>query len=465
VASLVAKGVLVQDAGPDGEPRFRVLETIREYGLERLAEAGEEAPTRDRHAVWCQGVAQWCWTVLAREPSPRGWQHRIDPERDNLRAALAWLDQTGSADALLRLAGALFLYWFQRGHLAEGRRWLERALALGAGAPAALRAPALTSAGWLSYHQGDSAHALALVEQGLALYRRLGDRWGLAEALFMLAAVAVDLGDFARALPLLEEANRLYDAAGDPANRAHAEQFLGRVALGRGDLDRAAAHGEDALRRAEAVDDATIQGEALEVLGFVAWARGNMAEAAARMRASLARFREGGAAPGLAEALANAAVVAAAWGEGLAAARLFGAAESACLAAGYRFHQPERGIYDRAMEAARGALGEVAFAAEFACGQTVSLEDGLATASAVLARWRRPAAHEELADPGEHTGLTQREREVLRLVAEGYPDKAIAEVLSISPRTVGRHVGAILAKLGVGSRAAAVAAAERRRMI
>jgi predicted ATPase/DNA-binding CsgD family transcriptional regulator len=464
ISSLVEQS-LVHRVGPDDAARFGMLEPIREYALERLVDAGEEPSTRERHAAWCQELADWCWTVLAREPTPRGWQHRIDPERDNLRAALAWLAQTGSAEASLRLAGALFVYWFQRGSLSEGRRWLEQALAIDPEAPAALRAPALTNAAWLSHHQGNNAYARSLLEQGLALYRAIEDRWGIAEALFMLGAVAEDLGDRELAAPLMEQACALYEAVDDPANHAYACQYLGKVAFGRGDFVRAGEYGEEALRRAQALDDATLTGLALEVLGLVAHAQGDLVRAAASMAESLSRCREGASAPCLVHAVADASIVAMARGEPDVAARLFGAAETACLAFGYRFHRPVRATYERAMVAAQAALGETAFTAALAAGRALSLDEGLAEASALLARPHGTATLESTDEPGTHSGLTLREREVLRLVAEGRSDKEIAAALSISPRTVGRHLENLRAKLGVDSRAAAAALAVRRGLV
>src|SRR5262249_18470059 len=138
----------------DGEPRFAMLETIREYGLERLDAAGEETEARQRDANWCLDLAERAEPKLMG-PEQAAWFTRLDIEHDNLRAALGWAIDRRDAELAARLGGALRRFWNLRGHSEEGRRWLERAFALGANLPPAIRAKTLLAAGVIAYRQGD----------------------------------------------------------------------------------------------------------------------------------------------------------------------------------------------------------------------------------------------------------------------------------------------------------------------
>ena len=198
LASLVDKSLLDHLTGGEDEPRFRMLETIREYGLERLAASGEEAGTRRRHAAWCLALAEELWPTLQRRLDAARALIRLEMEHDNLRAALSWLDSTDDAETLPRLAGAIFGFWYLHGHLREGLSWLERALTGGDGASTPVRARALLGAGMLAHYVDDDARAVPCLQESLALYRTTSDRWGVAFTLTILGIVAEDAGDFVR---------------------------------------------------------------------------------------------------------------------------------------------------------------------------------------------------------------------------------------------------------------------------
>ena len=146
-------------AGRGGEARYGMLETVREFGLEQLAASGEEDATRRAHAAWCLGLAERCWESLVSDSTFLEWLDRIEADLDNLRAALAWLEQTGDAAGVLRLAGSLGEFWLFQSHRHEGRGWLERALdpARSATVPATVRARGLRAAGLLAVYRGDYA--------------------------------------------------------------------------------------------------------------------------------------------------------------------------------------------------------------------------------------------------------------------------------------------------------------------
>src|ERR687885_1938696 len=202
----------------DGESRFVMLELIREYALERLEASGEADALRRQHATVALALAE------AAEPELRGprqgmWLQRLEAEHENLAAALQWALQAQQGAMAMRLAGALWQFWYLHGHPVEGRRWLEDVLAgcsLGESpAATAERAKARAGAAALARYQGDYGRAQALHEASLVLYRELGGQQGIAGQLHGLGSVALDQGDAARALPLFSESLALYRELGD----------------------------------------------------------------------------------------------------------------------------------------------------------------------------------------------------------------------------------------------------------
>src|SRR5215207_4268431 len=278
LVSLVDKSLLRQDEGADGEPRFRMLETVREFGVERLEVSGEEPATRDRHAQF--------FLALLEQRDPEGgdpaWLDFIDREYDNVRAALGWSWETDQHDTLLRLAGALILFWYYRSHLTEGRRWLDQALQTPPDDAAPRpRAWALTMSGMLANVAGETDRATALLTESFSWWEQTGEAYGhaaagsllggvyvsqgqydeaatlfapneayfrdignenlLAHARFHLGVIAWVHGDDARARSLLQEAVEGYDRSGAPADAIDPLRYLGLVACGAGDLHDAAA--------------------------------------------------------------------------------------------------------------------------------------------------------------------------------------------------------------------------------
>jgi predicted ATPase/transcriptional regulator with XRE-family HTH domain len=300
--------------------RYRLLETARQYGWERLAESGEAEAVQRRHADVFLGLAEATETAL-RGARQGAWLKRLEAEHDNLRAALAWSRGAGEAPTALRLAGALGHFWWRRGYGGEGRQWLESALALpGASGRTALRAKVLFEAGQLARQQGDYAAARPLLEESRAISLELGDQGGVARTLWALGLVAAWSGDRAAARPLFEEAVALAREAGDPwtlaevlfllgtvtapgddvAARPLFEEsaalfrqmgdtefavrplnHLGRMALRQGDYATAHAWLEEALALAREAGDTPIIGEVLFELGKLAWSEGDHGRAAA----------------------------------------------------------------------------------------------------------------------------------------------------------------------------------------
>jgi predicted ATPase/DNA-binding CsgD family transcriptional regulator len=501
VASLTAKSLLRHEEGSEGEPRYAMLETVREFGLERLEASGEAGGTRRGHAAFFLGLAEDASPHLRRGTQDR-WLKRLEAEHDNLRASLTWALANDAALAL-RLAGALHWFWYLRGHWREGRRWLEDALA--AADPTertTARMTALAGAGILAFTLGDHVEARARLEEGAAigrelgdlagtayalhflemgalyvgdhavarrlaesveLFRAAGDAWGLATALCSRGIAAIQLGDPA-AGPVVEESLALARELGDAWALARALNYAGELARSRGDDARAQAFYEESLARYRELGHRDGAARVLHNLGHVFRHLGETRRAAECFAEALAAGRDHGDQWNLAHYLAGLAGTALALGDAERAARLLGAATGLLEAAAGTAWPVDLMEYERDLADARARLGDVSFAAAWAMGRALPLAEVVAEATEVASAGLRllPAA---LTDGGAAAALTPREAEVLRLLVAGASNPEIAKALFISPRTAQTHVTSILAKLGVASRTEAAARAVRDRLV
>ncbi|MDQ5851071.1 MAG: tetratricopeptide repeat protein, partial [Chloroflexota bacterium] len=232
--SLVNKSLLRQAVDQDGESRFTMLETIREYALERLTESGEAEAQRRHHATYFLSLAERLEPALMG-PEQAACMDALELEHDNLRAALAWgCGHSHAAGLGLRLAASLWWFWGQRGYLSEGRAWLEGALAASRAAAStreldALRAKALYRAGVLAWYQSAHDRAVALCEESLRIAQELGDTQGIAWARHNLGRVAYLQGDYRRAGPLLTESLAGFREVGDTWGIPWSLDVLGQV--------------------------------------------------------------------------------------------------------------------------------------------------------------------------------------------------------------------------------------------
>jgi non-specific serine/threonine protein kinase len=286
LAQLVGKS-LVQVAKGEGEERYRLLETLRQYGRERLGEAGEDEGVRDRHRDWFLAFAERAKPELFG-PRQAAWLDRLQSELDNLRAALEWALERGPAEPGLRLAGALWPFFFVRGYLVEGRERLARALAApGAPAPTAARADVLDGACELAFDYDDGAAVPRLAGESLAIRRSLGDRGGAAWALSHLARRAAYEGNEARAEELGAEALALARDAGASWVAAQVLEALGFAALERGDDPLARRRMEESLALFRTLDDRRAIGSSLGNLGRLTCLQGDYAAARAYLQESV----------------------------------------------------------------------------------------------------------------------------------------------------------------------------------
>ena len=393
IASLLDKSLLLPGEGRTGEPRYRMLETIREYAGERLAAAGEAAALRRRHARYFAALAEAAEPQL-KGPEQATWLDRLEDEHDNIRAALAWAqapdapapDAAGGPSPVeigLCIAGAIRSFWYTRGYVREGRGHLAALLAAadapGTAVTLATRARALNAAGALAWAQSDYAAARASYEATLAAYRALddpvglpvalnnlgivaykrgdfptarglfaeardryhalGERWGEGNALNNLGSMAHDQGDYAGARPLLEQSLAIFRDLGDKLGAGLALNNLGAVAVGEGDYARARALYEEGLSIRRELGDKRGVGLALNNLGNVALEQGDPATARALHEEALAVRRALGDQAGVGASLHNLGRVAHARGDAAAAYALH--AEGLALR---RTHGDQRGL-------------------------------------------------------------------------------------------------------------------------
>jgi len=305
MASMVDKSLAQQVEQAKGESRFAMLETIREYALEKLEASGEETLTKRAHAAYCLVLAEEEATEQIGAEGAE-WLERFASEHDNFRAALEWLTETGDAEWGLRLGTALFRYWEIREYLAEGRDSMGRLLKLaGAATPTKLRMRALFAAGVLAGEQGDYASAEALINESQDIAHELGDKTGIAVSLNALAVFARDRGDVATAQVLFEASLGLWRELGDEKAVARALSNLANVLKLHGDYDRARALYEECLAIFQGLGDRTGVAWSLNYQGDVARDQGDSAAARALYEQGLVIFRELGDRWGIAGTLAD----------------------------------------------------------------------------------------------------------------------------------------------------------------
>jgi predicted ATPase/class 3 adenylate cyclase len=297
---LIDKSLVVME-GEMG--RYQMLETLREYGRERLQEAGEAEETREKHLEFFLGLAERAEEEL-QGAQQREWLERLEREQDNFRVALSYgLER--EPEKALKLAAALWRFWDIHSNFTEGRSWLERALEKGMSAPASVRAKALNGAGVLALRQGDYETAQALLQESLAIRQALGDQLGIASSLNNLGNVAWVQGDYERAKALYEESLTIYRTLGNQCGVASSLTNLGNIAWSRGDHEEARALYEESLTIFRKLGSQWGIASSLNSLGAVALVQGNYERAKMLLEESLAIYRDLGDQWGIAFSLNN----------------------------------------------------------------------------------------------------------------------------------------------------------------
>ena len=453
VRSLAEKS-LVRPVPVADVPRYLMLETIREFALEQLDAAEEADAIQAAHAEWCAGFAERFATEVTG-PDLAKWTEWGEAELDNVRSALDYAEVRGDAASAVRLAGGIGWLW-SPGRLQEGRARLERVLSMpGADSSPRMFATALLCAGGIEHWLNEYDAAAALYARAEEVCRTLGISDQLAIALRGIGSVAIDRGDLETATRLLTEARERSREIDDTWDVAYTTHLLGITAFVSGDIKAAFDCHAEALNAFRALSDLGYVLTGLEPYGRTALLLGNHAVA----RSAFLEMIElsGDDSWNTARAIRGLGAVAAAEGEARRAAQLMGAAARELDAIG----TPERpsigDFYAQKQQGVRHTLGDETFCEHWDVGRALTLE-----AAPDDARKSGAELPPALGSDGDVSfGLTRRETEVLRLIAERLTDKEIADRLFISRRTASKHVEAILAKLGVDSRRAAALAARR----
>ncbi|MEZ4622293.1 MAG: LuxR C-terminal-related transcriptional regulator [Caldilineaceae bacterium] len=481
----------------DDSPRITMLESIRDYALEKVNNAGEAEAARRRHAEVYLALAEQAALALLG-PEQQQWLDRLETEHDNLRAALRWsLDQPDDAPAL-RMAGALWHFWFARGYMGEGLQWLQRSLGQGSVSATPPRANAAGGAAILAAYLGHYPEAAQAAEVSLTLCRQLQVPPGISAALNGLAFISGMTGDHSKAARLTQESVAICRALGAPAVLAQALYYQALTAWLAGDYAIAQSAIEEGIRLCQQLGDSRTSASFLYGRGLVTVAQQRYEQARPFFEESMRTLRQLGDKRSVTMCLAGLADVALSrqetgrardyidealhlshavgdrWfaaytvdglaatatieGHTLDATRFFAAADAMRAAIGAATPAARQSVRSAALETLQRHLDGQTFATAWTEGQRLTLEEILAQPRPIQQALQPP-------QPPTSTpafplvSLTRREREVLRLLTQGLTDLQIAEALVISPHTVHTHLSTIYSKLGVPVLAAACSGA------
>jgi len=388
---------VVTDDGVRGEAderHFTLLETIRAYALRLLAASGEGEALRRRHAAYYVALAEEIEPELMG-PRQASSLARLEREHDNLRAALRWARECGDRTIGLRLGAALWRFWWTRGYLAEGRRWLDAFLGLAPGAEGLdpVRARALGAAGVLAAIAGAYDRATTLLDEALALRRALGDERGIAVTLGNLGGVAMKMGDYGRADRLFAEDLAARRALGDMWGIASALNNLAELARLRGDYQGAIARAAESMTFYERVGDASGVANVLHIQGGAALRQGAYDRAAAAFTRGLDLARAVGDKSDEADCPEGLAAVATGQTQSEHAVQLYGVAARLRDKGGLPLPPVDQTDYERAVSDARAARGNDRFAVAWAKGVGAHDAEG-APLDGIIAAVRKQTIHD-----------------------------------------------------------------------
>ena len=440
LAGLVDKNLLLRVG--DGETRFRMLETIREFAAERLEIAGEADAKRRRHAAWFLGLARQAERFIWSEHQA-AWLERLERAHDNVRVALHWCLSGRDEETGVLLAAAMHRFWWARGYIREGRRWGQIAVTKRQ-VSARSRVLALTNLAFFLAYQREVEQAVRLAEQAVALARAVSEPALMAWVLLHFAQVTDAVEDFERSEHLYREMLDMARQAGDETMAIRALGQIGITLQMRGDKARARVILEEALSLARPRHDKWLTGGVLEKLGR-AMAPEDPPQAVMLLEEGLALVHDIGQRYLTVRCLEDLANVLGSSDRAELSATLLGVSESLGDSFGYARTGPEQAAANDASAAARERLGPAVFDAAWRKGKAMTVDEAVALALGRTA----PVRVERPQRPG---GLTGREIQIVLDITRGLTNRKIAEKLGISERTVDAHVQNVLNKLGMDRR-------------
>lgn len=496
LSTLVDCSLAICRADANGEPRFGMLETIRQFGLQQLQACGERDETYRALSVGFTSLVEGARNAIGG-PNQKPWLDRLDAERGSIRSICEWAIQVHEPDIVLSLSAVLWPFWVQRGNLAEGRDLLQRALASPGMADEALRANSVFRLGNLAFELHDYVSARKAFGECLGIWQRVGDEDGIACAQNGLGLIDREMGSYDNASARIRSAMNIWQALHDEFSVAIAQYNLGMVALWVGDVHDATSYlskavsqylqlnnvdqaaftnvrlGQTACLESRIDDAQALFRESLEVftrigdrsgeasvlyaMGYRAFLAGDEHEALRQFHDALALRHALAARDGIIECVEGIAAIAASRGNAVDAARLLAATEAYRAGIGSVPSYLERRLIETAWASVAGRLALPEIDEAKRAGATMSLDETALAALRLLKRPEAPAPSDVLQK------LSAREREVFALLSEYMTDREIAERLFLSHRTVERHVGSILVKLEVKNRREAAALGSLRR--
>ena len=459
IASLVDKSLLQTIEGEGGEPRYQMLETVREFGLERLVACGEAEALGQRHAHYFADRAT-CLGPAVEGPDQRAALLPLDTDEANLRLALGWAIAHAERALALRITVALWPYWFTRGRFREGTMWTESALALTGEASLEVRLRALNMTANMHFLSGAYERSAATAQTLLELARCESHGVGEAMGLMQLSFIAGAQRDHDTAVERSEAALARFRGLGCRGWLPWAAQRAGIERLRRGDVARAEQLFREAVNLFLELGNEGGTAMALCNIGVALHGKGDSDGAALILRAALHREVALEREWQIVDVLLGLADIALTRRQVRRAVVLLGAIAALGEKVGYVPHGWARDTADRIMTDAHVAIGEAAVRTLFQQGGQLEWPEAVRMALNVTDD-RASSADSSAAD----CGLTPRELEVLRLVAVGHSNREVAEILFISVSTVKRHLSTILSKLALPSRSAATAFAHTRGLV
>jgi predicted ATPase len=419
ISSLVNNSLLKQEELADGQPRFRMLETIREYALERLSESGEMPELQQRHADYYVGIVlnEARLGVMSREST--AWLNRLEQEHDNIQAALEWCLKTPAGRELaLSVLATLTWFWYRRGFFNEGRIWTDRLLAASSEEFTSTRAAALQMSSRMAMWRGDLKNAVERASKSLTVWQRLEDEQKVPMSLMETGVALINVGKDAEAHTLLKEAEALFreskisyfhaitlvhlgnvslglgnpDEARDWLDQAYpifkriGEEWglsfvlnnLGEVARVKGDYELAHGYYKESEALLRATGDKGDLARLIHTLGYIASHQGDVSTAEAQFRESLAMFRRLGNKRGIAECIAGLASLRTKQGKSQVGARMLAAAEALLGESGAAWWPADRVEVDRTRALLESALEKDEFTALLRAGQSMTLDQAIA---------------------------------------------------------------------------------------